>query len=345
MLESEASGEASAPPSLADGITSEHLLEWLDGMLLIRYFESESVRLSLAGKIPGGIHSSEGQEAVAVGTVAALQGQDVASGTHRSHHHALAKGLCPRSVMAELFGKATGLSAGRGGSMHLVDAGRRFLGSNGIVGAGLGLAMGAALAMKLQAQSLVAVGFFGDGGANTGRVWESVNLAALWQLPLIAVCENNLYAVETHIADSMAGTSIADRAAGFGLPAEVVDGQDITAVYDAVRRARERAAGGGGPTFLEMRTYRYEGHNVGDVQNYRQLAEVEDWRAHRDPIASLRQHLERTGLLGHGGYDAAVQRARQVVDDAIAFAEESPWPDTASVMKSWPPVPASVVSA
>ena len=218
MLESEASGEPFAPPSLAEGVTSERLGEWLDGMLLIRYFESESVRLSLAGKIPGGIHSSEGQEAVAVGTVAALQAQDVVSGTHRSHHHALAKGLCPRSVMAELFGKATGLSEGRGGSMHLVDAGRRFLGSNGIVGAGLGLAMGAALAMKLQSQDLVAVGFFGDGGANTGRVWESINLAALWGLPLIAVCENNLYAVETHIADSMAGTSIAGRASWLRSP-------------------------------------------------------------------------------------------------------------------------------
>jgi pyruvate dehydrogenase E1 component alpha subunit len=345
MLESEASGETSAPPSVAGEVGSERLLDWLDGMLLIRHFESESVRLSLAGKIPGGIHSSEGQEAVAVGTVGALQDQDVASGTHRSHHHALAKGLSPRSVMAELYGKATGLSEGRGGSMHLVDASRRFLGSNGIVGAGLGLAMGAALGMKLQSQALVAVGFFGDGGANTGRVWESINLAALWKLPLIAVCENNLYAVETHIADSMAGTSIADRATGFGLPAETVDGQDIEAVYDAVRRARERAVDGGGPTFLEMRTYRYEGHNVGDVQNYRQLAEVEDWRAHRDPITRLREHLERSGVLLPGAYDAAVERARQEVADAIAFAEASEWPDTADVMRSWPQQAVSVVSA
>jgi TPP-dependent pyruvate/acetoin dehydrogenase alpha subunit len=345
MYDSDATREASASGSPPEGATSEHLLEWLDSMLLIRYFESESVRLSLAGKIPGGIHSSEGQEAVAVGTMAALEAQDVASGTHRSHHHALAKGLGPRSVMAELFGKATGVSEGRGGSMHLVDARRRFLGSNGIVGAGLGLAMGAALAMKLQSQSLVAVGFFGDGGANTGRVWESINLAALWGLPLIAVCENNLYAVETHISDSMAGTSIADRATGFGLPAETIDGQDVVAVYSAVRRARERAVGGEGPTFLEMRTYRYEGHNVGDVQNYRELAEVEDWRAHRDPISRLRQHLERAGVLSPAAHDAAVERARQVVDDAIAFAEASPWPDTADVMRSWPLLAMSVVSA
>jgi TPP-dependent pyruvate/acetoin dehydrogenase alpha subunit len=345
MPEPDKSGEATPSLSLPEGVTSEHLLDWLDGMLLIRYFENESVRLSLAGKIPGGIHSSEGQEAVAVGTMAALDGQDVVSGTHRSHHHALAKGLGPRGVMAELFGKATGVSGGRGGSMHLVDADRRFLGSNGIVGAGLGLAMGAALGMKLQSQSLVAVGFFGDGGANTGRVWESVNLAALWRLPLIVVCENNLYAVETHISDSMAGTSIADRAAGFGLPAATVDGQDILAVYDAVRRARERARAGGGPTFLEMHTYRYEGHNVGDVQNYREPAEVEDWRAKRDPVGRLRQLLEETGVLGPGGYDAAFGRARAVVADAIAFAEASPWPDTADVMRSWPALPVSAVLA
>jgi TPP-dependent pyruvate/acetoin dehydrogenase alpha subunit len=207
------------------------------------------------------------------------------------------------------------------------------------------LAMGAALGMKLQSQPLVAVGFFGDGGANNGRVWESVNLAALWSLPLIVVCENNLYAVETHISDSMAGTSIADRATGFGLPAATVDGQDILAVYDAVRRARGRALAGGGPTFLEMRTYRYEGHNVGDVQNYREPAEVQDWRANRDPVGRLRQFLEETGVLGPAGYDAAVGRAREAVADAIAFAEASAWPDTADVMRSWPALPVSAVPA
>ncbi len=345
MREPDTSGEAPPSPPLPEEVTSEHLRQWLDGMLLIRYFENESVRLSLAGQIPGGIHSSEGQEAVAVGTMAALDGQDVVSGTHRSHHHALAKGLSPRSVMAELFGKATGVSGGRGGSMHLVDAGRRFLGSNGIVGAGLGLAMGAALGMKLQSQPLVAVGFFGDGGVNNGRVWESVNLAALWGLPLIAMCENNLYAVETHISHSMAGISIAARAAGFGLPVEMVDGQDIVAVYDAVRRARERAVAGDGPTFLEARTYRYEGHNVGDVQNYRAAAKVADWRANRDPISRLRQRLEESGVLGPGGYDATDRRAREAVADAIAFAEESAWPDTADVTRSWPPLPVSAVPA
>ena len=216
------------------------LRDWLDDMLLIRQFEHEGVRLSFAGNIPGGIHSSEGQEAVAVGTVAALEPLDVVvrhppQPSPRAGQRSLAAGGDGRAVR-----QGAGLSQGRGGSMHLVDAGRRFLGTNGIVGPGLGLAMGAALGMKLQGQPLVAVGFFGDGGANTGRVWEFINMAALWKLPLIAICENNLYAVETHISASLAGGSVADRAAGFGLPAETVDGQDVVAVHEAMRRARAR---------------------------------------------------------------------------------------------------------
>lgn len=320
---------AQAPPP-------EMLRDWLEQMLVIRQFEAESVRLSLAGQIPGGIHSSAGQEGVAVGAAQALGPDDVVSGTHRSHHHALAKGLTPREVMAELFGKADGCAGGRGGSMHLVDAGRHFLGSNGIVGAGLGLAMGAALAMKLRSQPAVAVGYFGDGGANTGRVWEFINLAALWQLPLIAVCENNLYAVETHISHAMAGESVAARAGGFGLPAEIVDGQDVLAVHAAVGQARSRALAGQGPTFIEAQTYRYEGHNVGDVQNYREKSEVAAWLESRDPIDRLRQRLAGQGELDDGGFAAATSRAAAIVADAIAFAEASPWPDTASVNRAWP---------
>jgi TPP-dependent pyruvate/acetoin dehydrogenase alpha subunit len=312
------------------------LRDWLEQMLVIRQFEAESVRLSLAGQIPGGIHSSAGQEGVAVGTAQALGPDDVVSGTHRSHHHALAKGLTPREVMAELYGKASGCAGGRGGSMHLVDAGRHFLGSNGIVGAGLGLAMGAALAMKMRSQQAVAVGYFGDGGANTGRVWEFINLAALWKLPLIAVCENNLYAVETHISQAMAGDSVAARASGFGLPAETVDGQDVLAVYDAVRRARTRALTGEGPTFVEAQTYRYEGHNVGDVQNYREKSEVAEWLKRRDPIDRLRQRLAGLGELDEAGFTAATARAEEIVADAVAYAEVAPWPDPASVHRAWP---------
>jgi TPP-dependent pyruvate/acetoin dehydrogenase alpha subunit len=335
--------DVQAPPSLggqASGVTgpgTEDLLEWLLQMLVIRRFEHEAVRLSFANKIPGGVHSSEGQEAVAVGTVRALAPDDVVAGTHRSHHHALAKGLTPRAVMAELFGRVDGCSGGRGGSMHLVDMSRKFLGSNGIVGAGLGLAMGSALSMRLQHQPRVAVGYFGDGGANTGRTWEFINLAALWKLPLIAVCENNLYAVETHISQAMAAESVAQRASGFGLPAVIVDGQDVVAVHAATRTARERALAGEGPTFIEAQTYRYEGHNVGDNQKYREKSEVSDWRGTRDPIDRLRARLRDAGALDDEGYAAQERRADGVVEDAIAFAEASPWPDPATVDRFWPP--------
>ncbi|HUB41998.1 MAG TPA: thiamine pyrophosphate-dependent dehydrogenase E1 component subunit alpha [Streptosporangiaceae bacterium] len=312
------------------------LREWLGTMLLIRRFETEAVRLSYANKIPGGIHSSEGQEAVAVGSIRALGPADVVAGTHRSHHHALAKGLTPREVMAELYGRADGCTGGRGGSMHLVDVKRNFLGSNGIVGAGLGIAMGSALAMHLEHRPSVAVGYVGDGGANTGRTWEFINLAALWKLPFIAICENNLYAVETHISNSLAGGSIAGRAAGFGLVAVTVDGQDVLAVHAATREARERALAGAGPTFIEAQTYRYEGHNVGDVQNYREASEVASWREAKDPIGYLRHLLTERGDLDDASYAALQGEAERAVSDAIDFADQSPWPDTSTVDGPWP---------
>jgi TPP-dependent pyruvate/acetoin dehydrogenase alpha subunit len=336
MSTSDLAEGSSMTGTLATAPPPEVLREWLGAMLTIRRFETECVRLSFAGKIPGGIHSSEGQEGVAIGSIRALTREDVVSGTHRSHHHALAKGLPLRVVMAELFGRDDGLSGGRGGSMHLVDRSLNFLGSNGIVGAGLGIAMGASLAMQMQQQPNVAVGYFGDGGANNGRVWESINMAALWKLPLIAICENNLYAVETHISNSMAGDSIAGRASGFGLPSVVVDGQDVVAVYQATREARERAIAGEGPTFIEAQTYRYEGHNVGDVQNYREKDEVAQWRAERDPIARLRDRMVDDAMLDEAQYVALEAAAEQAVADAIAYADASPWPTGADAQTIYP---------
>lgn len=335
MTES-ATADQSVQGDGADRLAPDELREWLQTMLTIRRFETESVRLSFAGKIPGGIHSSEGQEGVAVGSIRALGPDDVVSGTHRSHHHALAKGMPLRQVMAELYGREDGSSSGRGGSMHLVDRSRNFLGSNGIVGAGLGIAMGASLAMHMRKQPAVAVGYVGDGGANNGRVWESINLAALWKLPLIAICENNLYAVETHISHAMAGESVASRAAGFGLTTVTVDGQDVVAVYEATRRARERALGGDGPTFIEAQTYRYEGHNVGDVQNYRGKDEVARWRAERDPIDRLRVRMTSRGMLDDAGYAELVAGAEARVADAIAFADASPWPSAIDAGRTFP---------
>jgi TPP-dependent pyruvate/acetoin dehydrogenase alpha subunit len=301
--------------------------QWLRTMLLIREFETTLDALSMGGKIPGGLHLSIGQEAVAVGIAAALEPQDVVACSHRSHHHAIAKGLTPRSVMAELFGKATGCRGGRGGSMHLADMSIGFLGGNGIVGAGLGIAMGASLGSRLRGEDQVAVGIFGDGGANTGRTWESVNIAAVWKLPLVIVCENNMYAVETQTERLTGGGSVARRAEGFGLPVRTVDGQDVAEMYRATREARERAARGEGPTFIEAKTYRYEGHSTGQIINYRTIEEVQDWRGTKDPIQRLRIALHAVGGLEDEAFDEIANNAREIVQDAIAFADESPLPN------------------
>lgn len=308
----------------------DRLVEWLERMALIRAFEERSDQLALVGKIPGGMHSAAGQEAVAVGSIRALAPTDIVTSTHRSHHHSLAKGLTPRSIMAELYGKATGCLGGRAGHMHLADFSLGLFGSNGIVGAGVGIAMGAALGASMRGLDQVALGFVGDGGANTGRTWEFINLASVWRLPLIVICENNLYAVETYVGRAMAAESIAKRAAGFGLPVLTVEGQDVGAVYRATVEARERARNEEGPTFIEALTYRYEGHNTGDKGAYREREEIELWRRTRDPVLRLKRALESADLLQEGQYDRIVDEARATVEDAVEFAEQSPWPDPAT---------------
>lgn len=309
----------------ASDLDQQRLLAWLREMMLIRHFEEVAEQLTLRGRTTG-MHPAVGQEAVAVGVAAALEPIDAVAATHRDHHHALAAGLAPERVMAELFGRATGVAGGRSGSMHLADVGHGFLGGNGIVGAGVGIALGAALAAKLHQDGSVAVGFVGDGGLNTGRTWESANLAGAWGLPLVIICENNLYAVETPFMTVTAGGSPVKRAEGFGLTAESIDGQDVIAVYRAMRRARERAAGGAGPSFLEARTYRYGGHGAGEPTSYRTDLEVQDWRAHRDPIERLAGLLRNRGELTEEGFAAIREVVDRTVQDAIAFAERSPLP-------------------
>lgn len=313
-----------------EGVPSHELPEWLATMLLIREFEESLEGLTAGGKIPGSVHQASGQEAVAVGSVRALEPGDVVASPHRPHHHALAKGMTPDVVMAELWGRVGGCAGGRGGTMHLNDFSLGYFGSNGIVGASLGIAMGAALAAKLRRSGQVCVGFFGEGGANTGRTWEAVNLATTQKLPLIAFCENNQYAVETFIGRAITGPSIAERAAGFGLPSVQIDGQDVCAVYRATLEASERARAGGGPTFIEAITYRYHGHNTGEVAEYRTEQEVEQWRLTRDPIDGLRRALLAAGLLDEDGYEQLAEKARRVVAESIVFAEASPLPDPAT---------------
>ncbi|MDX6599455.1 MAG: acetoin:2,6-dichlorophenolindophenol oxidoreductase subunit alpha [Gaiellales bacterium] len=317
-------------PFDTDGLPRDQLLEWLHAMVLIRHFEEALDGLSLSGKIPGGVHAAVGQEAVAVGAMRALAQADAITCSHRPHHHALAKGIDPDAMMAELFGREGGTGGGRCGTMHIAAFDLGYFGGNGIVGASVGLAAGLALAAQVRKRPEVAVGFFGDGGVNIGRVWESVNLAATWSLPLIVICENNLYAVETPIASVMAGESIVRRAEGFGLPAVQVDGQDAGAVYRAVGAARARALAGEGPTFIEALTYRYQGHSTGQIINYRSADEVATWQRTRDPILRLRVALEREGLMPSDGYERTVAEVAATVAAAIAFADASPWPQAGS---------------
>jgi TPP-dependent pyruvate/acetoin dehydrogenase alpha subunit len=315
------------PETALDPAVAEQAFGWLRTMLLIRRFEERAEQLTMRGKIPGGVHPAVGQEATAVGVAAALKAGDTVSASHRGHHHALAKGVAPNGLMAELYGKATGVSGGRGGSMHLAGFNVGFIGSNGIVGASVGIALGDAFAAHYRGEQRVAVAFFGDGGINTGRTWEFLNLAGAWRLPLIAICENNLYAVETPTALVTGGGSITRRAEGFGLTSLSVDGQDVFMVYEAAVAARARVLGGEGPTFIEALTYRFSGHGSGEgVGAYRTAEEVEAWRESRDPIMRCAGRLTDAGVLTNGDFEVLDNEAVAAVDAAARFAEESPWP-------------------
>jgi pyruvate dehydrogenase E1 component alpha subunit len=319
----------STPTTTAlDQSTKEKALGWLRTMMLIRRFEERAEQLTIRGKILGGVHPAVGQEATAVGAAAALGPRDTVSAPHRGHHHALAKGMPARRIMAELHGKATGVSGGRGGSMHLAGFDWGFIGSNGIVGASVGISLGDAFAAKYKGEGRVSVAFFGDGGINTGRTWEALNLASAWRLPMVAVCENNLYAVETPTANVTGGGSIVRRAEGFGLTSVSVDGQDVFAVYEAVVDARQRAIAGDGPTFIESRTYRFSGHGSGEgVGSYRTAEEVAGWRESQDPITRCAGRLTELGALSADDVEVFDKQALETVDEAVRFAEESPWPE------------------
>lgn len=301
-------------------------------MMMIREFEETADRLTLRGKIPGGMHNSAGQEAVAVGVMAALASDDVIATTHRSHHHTLAKGMPSKIVMAELFSKSTGCCGGRGASMHLADVNNGHFGGNGIVGAGVGIAMGAALGIQYRGDRKVAVGFVGDGGMNTGRTWESVNMAVIWQLPLIVVVDNNQYAVETSADDVTGGKDLAKRAAGFGIPSYTINGQDVLEVKKFISAARDRALEGNGPTFINAVTYRYSGHNVGEKGLYRTQEEIADWRTNRDPIDLFKGRLVETQMLSDYELQQMQISVKTEIEEAVKFAENSPEPDISTVM-------------
>ncbi len=294
-------------------------------MLTIRRFEERCNYLYMQGRIPSTLHLYVGQEAVAVGVCTHLSHEDAIASTHRPHGHAIAKGVSLRSIMAELFAKSTGCCQGKGGSMHVGDVSVGMFPAIAIVGAGIPVAAGAALAAKLLRNGRVAVTFFGEGAANEGAFHETLNMAAIWNLPAIFVCENNLYAASTPVATAFKIENIADRAAAYGLPGEIVDGNDVLAVYDAAGRSIERARQGDGPTLLECKTYRQVGHSRSDPRTYRAREEEEAW-AHLDPIPRLAQHLIALGLATDDSLATIEKEVDDAIDDAVAFAESSPSP-------------------
>ena len=310
--------------NLPSTVTRERGLHLLGEMLRIRQFEERCADLYGQGHIRGFLHLCDGEEAIAVGAMQVLGAGDAVVSTYREHGHAIARGIGMKPLMAELYGKRTGCSGGRGGSMHLFDAATRFYGGNAIVGGGIPIAVGLALAEKLRGTRDVAACFFGEGAAAEGEFHESMNLAALWTLPVVFICENNLYAMGTALARSESQTDIRAKAAAYGMRAAAVDGMDVFAVESAVRSAVDHARAGRGPTLLECRTYRFRAHSMFDAQLYRDKAEVEEWRK-RGPIVTLTRLLKASGLVTEEDFQRLQHAADQEVAEAVAFAEAAGW--------------------
>jgi pyruvate dehydrogenase E1 component alpha subunit len=312
---------AEPPPP---GLTRDHALALLRQMILIRRFEEKAAELYTVGKIRGFLHLYIGEEAVAVGAMQALGPDDPIVATYRDHGQALARGIPAGGLMAEMYGKANGVSRGRGGSMHFFDASRRFYGGHAIVGGGLPIAVGLALADALGKRPNVTACFFGDGAVAEGEFHESLNLAALWHLPVLFLCENNLYAMGTALARHQAQVEVTLKAIGDGVPAETADGMDVLAVEAATRRAVEAVRRGHGPFLLELRTYRFRAHSTADPELYRTKEEVEGWKT-RDPIATFVARVRAWNLASEADLAALEAEIAQEIDAAVAEAEAGPW--------------------
>jgi pyruvate dehydrogenase E1 component alpha subunit len=302
----------------------EHGLTLLRKMLRIRHFEEKAAELYSLAKIRGFLHLYIGEEAIAVGAMEALRAEDRIVATYRDHGHALARGLPVGALMAEMFGKATGCSRGRGGSMHFFDVSRRFYGGYAIVGGGLPVAVGLALADAMQKTGSITACFFGDGAVVEGEFHESMNLAALWTLPVLFLYENNLYAMGTAIERGQSQLDMELRARGYGIPAEVVDGMDVLAVEESVRRAADAVRSGGGPRLVELKTYRFRAHSMSDPDLYRTKDEVEQWRQ-RDPIDLFVARLREAGVLDDEELAAIERDVEGELDTAVEFAEAGAW--------------------
>ena len=308
-------------------LNREAMLKLYTTMATIRNFEERGIPEAGQRGMSGSIHSSAGQEAVPTGVCANLTDEDYIGSTHRGHGHCIAKGVDPKAMMAELFGRTTGSNKGKGGSMHIADMSKGMLGTNGVVAASVPLAVGAALTSKLKNLGRVAVAFFGDGAANQGVLHESMNLASVWKLPVIFCCENNGYAESTPVEYALSVANVSDRAVGYNMPGILVDGMDVFAVYDAAGQAVARARAGEGPSLLECKTYRFYGHTVFDNPlSYRTKEEEEYWR-NRDPLKVFRETVIPLGEITAEELDQIDQEAAELMEEAIKFADESPVPD------------------
>jgi len=321
----------SQPDAAGHPIGRDHGLRLLHEMLRIRRFEEKCAELYSAGTIRGFLHLYIGEEAVAVGAMQTLSREDAVVATYREHGHALARGLSMDRLMAEMYGKREGCSHGRGGSMHVFDAATRFYGGNAIVAGGLPIAVGLALADKLQQRPRVTACFFGDGAVAEGAFHESLNLAALWKLPVLFLCENNLYAMGTRIERAQSQTDLCAKAQSYLVPAEAVDGMDAFAVECATRRAADAVRQGAGPRFIEYRTYRFRAHSMFDAELYRDKSEVETWKQ-RDPIPALAARLRESGVVSETLLSAVEDSVAEEIAEAVAFAEAGSWEPVADLL-------------
>jgi pyruvate dehydrogenase E1 component alpha subunit len=312
--------------------SQEQLVFMLTTMLKIRHFENRVKELMAAGELPGYAHLYLGQEAVATGVCAALNETDYITSTHRGHGHIIAKGGDMKLMMAELYAKSTGYNKGKGGSLHIADPSLGILGANGIVGAGIPLATGAGMTAKVKKTGQVAVSFFGDGASNQGTFHEAINIASAFDLPVVYVCENNLYGVGTRQNNVRKIEDVADRAAAYGIPGVIVDGNDVLAVFEAATEAVTRARNGAGPTLLECKTYRWRTHFEGETDTYRPPEEVDAWLK-REPVAPFRQQLVELNMLTAAQADEIEQNVIQEVDAAVEFGRQSPDPVLESALE------------
>lgn len=308
------------------GLTRTELLEMHYQMALIRRFEEKSAEEYTRGKIGGFMHLYIGEEAVGVGCQSVLRPDDKILCSYREHGHALARGMEPGAVMAELFGKITGCSKGKGGSMHMWSNELNFWGGNGIVAAQLPIAAGVALADHYRGSDAITACFFGDGAVDEGAFHEALNLAAVWKLPVVFVCENNQYSMGMSVEKAWAVDTLLPRAAAYNMPGEIVDGMDVITVYEAMKRAAAYTRGGNGPMLLEIKTYRFRGHSMTDPAYYRTREEEREWRTTRDPIGIFEQKLLDHGIASQADFDTNDARASQVSEEAAEFAENSPFP-------------------